>query len=52
MFIWDFVYVLNLKVEIKKKIVSIMTNNPVIDLFDDPNKKFVKICAPMVRYSR
>lgn len=29
-----------------------MTNNPVIDLFDDPSKKFVKICAPMVRYSR
>ncbi|KAL4122669.1 hypothetical protein QTP88_014954 [Uroleucon formosanum] len=29
-----------------------MTNNPVIDLFDDPNKKFVKVCAPMVRYSR
>lgn len=29
-----------------------MTNNPVIELFNDESKKFVKICAPMVRYSK
>lgn len=27
-------------------------NNPIIDLFNDQNKKFVKVCAPMVRYSK
>lgn len=29
-----------------------MMNNPVIELLNDDNKKFVKVCAPMVRYSK
>lgn len=27
-------------------------NNPVIELLNDENKQFIKVCAPMVRYSK
>ncbi|XP_050444266.1 tRNA-dihydrouridine(20a/20b) synthase [NAD(P)+]-like [Adelges cooleyi] len=26
--------------------------NPILELFDDPERKFINVCAPMVRYSR